>query len=268
MRPASGLVRNGPPPCHQPFVLAVAIQLRRLSATLVAGCGPTRYIPTLRQYPSCDRPKAFQPRADRSFDNMKRREFLGCLSAAAVFDLRAVDSPAVAPGWDWSLPAGIKPVPYSGFTTWGKTRFSEMITVQGIFSVGWRQSCPAPGEYDWKPMRRCDRQRSIARHAGRPAHPRSGAAHGARLGGYEVQRAGAGRRPAARQPAVAVADRSAVAPRRAAGIRRVHGGLWKDRHSANAAMWCTAISTGSARRAERSGLCGPWISKRGRRRPD
>ena len=59
----------------------------------------------------------------------------------------------MAPGWDWSLPPGIKPVPYSGFTTWGKDRYSEMITVQGIFSVGWRQSCPAPGDYDWKPMR-------------------------------------------------------------------------------------------------------------------
>src|ERR1017187_1432137 len=84
---------------------------------------------------------------------MKRRQFLGCLPATMAFDLHAEGNPTVAPGWDWSLPAGIRPVPYSGFTTWGKRRFSEMITVQGIFSCGWRQCCPAPGEYDWKPMR-------------------------------------------------------------------------------------------------------------------
>ena len=85
---------------------------------------------------------------------MNRRKFLGSISAATALDLRAEESkPAVAAGWDWSLPAGIKPAPYSGFVTWGKTRFSEMITVQGIFNVGWRQSCPGPGEYDWKPIR-------------------------------------------------------------------------------------------------------------------
>jgi len=42
-------------------------------------------------------------------------------------------------------------VPYSGFNTWGRTRFSELITVQGIF-VHWSRLSPQPGEYDWKPV--------------------------------------------------------------------------------------------------------------------
>ena len=108
---------------------------------------------------------------------MKRREFIGC--GVAGLALHAAEGPVVAPGWDWSLPAGIKPVPYSGFTTWGKTRFSEMITVQGIFSVGWRQCCVAPGEYDWKPMRDAiDNAKSLGMRVGlhirgveRPAVP-------------------------------------------------------------------------------------------------
>jgi hypothetical protein len=83
---------------------------------------------------------------------MKRRKFLGCASAAAALGLRAAETQAaVAPGWDWSLPAGLKPVSYSGFVTWGKNRFSEMITVQGIMA-GWRALSPNPGEYNWGPL--------------------------------------------------------------------------------------------------------------------
>jgi len=41
----------------------------------------------------------------------------------------AAPAPTVAPGWDWSLPAGTKPAPYSGFVTWGTKRYHPAITV-------------------------------------------------------------------------------------------------------------------------------------------
>lgn len=72
-----------------------------------------------------------------------------CLCALAA---RATEPPLrVAPGWDWSLHEGIQPVPYSGYISWGKGRFSDLITVQGV-KVDWRQMCPAPDTYDWSPL--------------------------------------------------------------------------------------------------------------------
>jgi len=71
-----------------------------------------------------------------------------CLSVC-VF--AANDKVVVASGWDWSLPAGMQPVPYSGFVTWGTNRFSDKITVFGII-VPWRLVNTAPGVYDWKPV--------------------------------------------------------------------------------------------------------------------
>ncbi|MCX7011980.1 MAG: hypothetical protein NTW86_05340 [Candidatus Sumerlaeota bacterium] len=63
----------------------------------------------------------------------------------------AEPAPTVAPGWDWLLPEGIQPAPYSGFVTWGKGRFSDMITVAGVMAT-WKQMCPAPDTYDWTPV--------------------------------------------------------------------------------------------------------------------
>jgi len=61
----------------------------------------------------------------------------------------AAETPVrVAPGWDWSLPDSVKPVPYSGFVTWGHKRFHEWITVCGLH-VGWKELNPAPGQYRW-----------------------------------------------------------------------------------------------------------------------
>jgi glycosyl hydrolase family 42 (putative beta-galactosidase) len=84
---------------------------------------------------------------------MNRRESLRALAAVpAARLLRAAEGGvSVKPGWDWSLPESVRPVPYSGFITWGKTRFSDMITVRGV-SASWRMLCPAPDQYDWKPL--------------------------------------------------------------------------------------------------------------------
>ena len=51
--------------------------------------------------------------------------------AGAAF---AADSaaPAIRPGWDFSLPASVRPLPYSGFVTWGTKRFADAITVFGV----------------------------------------------------------------------------------------------------------------------------------------
>lgn len=76
-------------------------------------------------------------------------QLLPCAAASAWGGETEV---SIRSGWDWSLPEGIKPVPYSGFVTWGKKRFSGMITVSGIQAT-WRLLCPAPGEYNWQPLR-------------------------------------------------------------------------------------------------------------------
>ena len=55
----------------------------------------------------------------------------------------------VKPGWDWSLPSGVRPVPYSGFVTWGRKRHSEMITVAGI-KASWKELSPASGRFNWQ----------------------------------------------------------------------------------------------------------------------
>ncbi|HUT90759.1 MAG TPA: hypothetical protein VMY37_14745 [Thermoguttaceae bacterium] len=61
--------------------------------------------------------------------------------------------PVVKDGWDWTLPADVKPVEYSGYVTWGSRRFHPSITVRGIM-VAWKRLNPAPGEYDWAWVRR------------------------------------------------------------------------------------------------------------------
>ncbi len=65
--------------------------------------------------------------------------------------LAADDGPVVQLGWDWRLPAGTEPVPYSGFVTWGRKRFDPSVTVRGVH-VRWKQLNPAPGVYDWQPL--------------------------------------------------------------------------------------------------------------------
>ena len=61
------------------------------------------------------------------------------------------NAPTIAPGWDWSLPEGLKPVPYSGFVTWGAKIADPSITVNGVH-ISWKSLNPAPGQYDWKPL--------------------------------------------------------------------------------------------------------------------
>jgi hypothetical protein len=64
----------------------------------------------------------------------------------------AADTPIIREGWDWTLPAHIKPVDYSGYFTWGQRRFDPAITVRGVM-VTWKRLNPAPGEYDWDWLR-------------------------------------------------------------------------------------------------------------------
>ena len=61
----------------------------------------------------------------------------------------AAAEPVVRAGWDWTLPAGVKPVPYSGYVTWGGKRFDPSITVRGLH-VTWKRLNPKPGVYDWQ----------------------------------------------------------------------------------------------------------------------
>jgi hypothetical protein len=56
-----------------------------------------------------------------------------------------------APGWDWSLPAGAKPVPRTGFSTWSRARFSPLVTIRGVF-MGWKALSPREGVIDFKPI--------------------------------------------------------------------------------------------------------------------
>lgn len=78
----------------------------------------------------------------------------------------AAEEPVVREGWDWTLPADVKPVDYSGYATWGNRRFDPAITVRGVM-VTWKRLNPAPGEYDWDWVRK-----EIARN--RAAGMRSG----------------------------------------------------------------------------------------------
>jgi hypothetical protein len=60
----------------------------------------------------------------------------------------AQEAPVVREGWDWRLPEGVCPVPYSGYITWGSKRFDPAITVRGVM-MEWSRLNPAPGQYDW-----------------------------------------------------------------------------------------------------------------------
>lgn len=57
--------------------------------------------------------------------------------------------PVIREGWDWSLPEGVGPVPYSGYITWGEKRFDPAITVRGVM-MEWSRLNPAPGQYNWE----------------------------------------------------------------------------------------------------------------------
>lgn len=71
-----------------------------------------------------------------------------CVMLFTSFSLRAEDPPVIREGWDWTLPEGIEPPPYSGYITWGQKRFDPSITVRGVMMT-WAQLNPAPGRYDW-----------------------------------------------------------------------------------------------------------------------
>ena len=66
--------------------------------------------------------------------------------------LSATEPPVVREGWDWTLPAHVEPVQYSGYFTWGGRRFDPAITVRGMM-VTWKRLNPAPGQYDWDWLR-------------------------------------------------------------------------------------------------------------------
>jgi hypothetical protein len=71
-----------------------------------------------------------------------------CAAATAVAAMADGPTVEVKPGWDWSLPAHVKPTPYSGYVTWGNKRFDPAITVRGLH-VTWRRLNPEPGVYNW-----------------------------------------------------------------------------------------------------------------------
>ena len=73
------------------------------------------------------------------------------LVESSAFQAGPLQAASIEPGWDWWLPDSVKPVEYSGFVAWGKKHFSDMITVEGITS-SWKEVCPEPGVYNWKPL--------------------------------------------------------------------------------------------------------------------
>jgi len=79
-----------------------------------------------------------------------RPRFIITLLLGAGFVCQA--APVVKPGWDWSLPPGTQPAPYSGFVTWNGKRFDNAITVDGIH-IKWAELNPGPGEYNWQRLR-------------------------------------------------------------------------------------------------------------------
>ncbi len=84
---------------------------------------------------------------------MLRKALIAVLLAATLpLTAHAAEPPAVHEGWDWSLPAHVQPVDYSGYVTWGPKRFDPAITVRGIM-VTWARLNPAPGKYDWDWLR-------------------------------------------------------------------------------------------------------------------
>lgn len=70
---------------------------------------------------------------------------------AGAGDGQSTTAAVVRRGWDWTLPASIRPVPYSGFVTWGGRRFHDYVTVDGVH-LQWKQLNPAEGQYDWGPL--------------------------------------------------------------------------------------------------------------------
>ena len=81
-------------------------------------------------------------------DNMRPTLAAIYLISVLSISVRAQDPPVIHEGWDWTLPQGIEPVPYSGYITWGAKRFDPSITVRGVMMT-WAQLNPAPGKYDW-----------------------------------------------------------------------------------------------------------------------
>jgi len=73
---------------------------------------------------------------------------LAGVSAVPLVPRAGERQPVVRPGWDWTLPAGLKPAPYSGFVSWGR-RFDPAISVCGIQAT-WKRLNPAPGVYNWE----------------------------------------------------------------------------------------------------------------------
>jgi len=57
----------------------------------------------------------------------------------------------IEPGWDWSLPPGLKPLPQAGFSTWSKGRDSPLVTIRGVF-MPWKRLSPREGVIDLSPI--------------------------------------------------------------------------------------------------------------------
>jgi hypothetical protein len=90
---------------------------------------------------------------------MTRREWLSFGPAAALAAGSA--PPAIRPGWDFSLPASVRPRSYSGFVTWGAKRFSETISVFGV-QIPWSKVSRGPGDYDFSPVENALREAKAA----------------------------------------------------------------------------------------------------------
>ncbi|VGO20833.1 beta-galactosidase [Pontiella sulfatireligans] len=57
------------------------------------------------------------------------------------------DKNDIREGWDWSLPPGVNPHPYSGFITWNDSK-DAAVTIKGIH-VNWRECNPREGTFDF-----------------------------------------------------------------------------------------------------------------------
>src|SRR3954467_9551888 len=93
---------------------------------------------------------------------MNRRQVLLPLGSCVTSAAAPAAAPSVAPGWDWSLPAGSRPLSYSGYVVRGNKHYSDQTSVSGV-QIPWSSVSRAPGEYDFSGLEKSLRD---ARDAG------------------------------------------------------------------------------------------------------
>ncbi len=73
-------------------------------------------------------------------------------NAIDLMPWRAADD--IIEGWDWSLPTGVKPVPYSGVKFWDKADRPFPGNRYVSIKSSWRECEPKEGDYDFEPLRK------------------------------------------------------------------------------------------------------------------